>query len=445
MRLSLAIVLALLIVPSLGFGIGLGQIDDFETGLQNWRSGSNNPNPPEAVILGGGSDRVMVVTANGGSGAGSKLVVFNLAQWSGDYIAAGVTGVSLDLENLSSTELMIRLVVRGAGGSFASDAVDLPAGANLGTVILSLLPNDLTHVGVGPNDVDATLSNVTELRILHSAVPQSVGDVVDASIAVDDITAVQVFECAAGLKADTPADVLILPSFEVDTTVGDARTTYVSVHNGSDETLIARVSFFDTSSDLLRQDDVELVPHRTWNMNIRDMGDLAVDPDDIARGWVQIQTCRSGAVFASSASGSPKELGNHLWGDWLVVDHADDFASGDQLLQPADLCTKLASRLLDFGSGVRLRLFITDPQGEASPIPTATLTVYNEAGQMLETHQVFTDDTVVYLDLGGLLTTRFGMVMIEFSEGLGAALVEYTAFGRFSVAMNATCVNPPRR
>ncbi len=140
MRLSFPFVafLAFLLVPGLAPAIELGQLDDFQDGLQDWRSGNNNPNGPEAVMnLGpdGIGDWAMKITGNGG-GAGGALVVFNQEQWSGDYLAAGVTAVRFDLKNLSEVDLVVRVALRGASGSVASQASFLPAGGDYRSVTL---------------------------------------------------------------------------------------------------------------------------------------------------------------------------------------------------------------------------------------------------------------------------------------------------------------------
>ena len=45
----------------------------------------------------GAGDQYMRITSNGGFGAGSRLTVLNRTQWLGNYIAAGVTAVEMDL------------------------------------------------------------------------------------------------------------------------------------------------------------------------------------------------------------------------------------------------------------------------------------------------------------------------------------------------------------
>jgi len=155
-----------------------------------------------------------------------------------------------------------------------------------------------------------------------------------------------------------------------------------------------------------------------------------VDADGVARGSVQVHACAA-AGDAETAT---------LTGDYIYLDNEGNFATGNQLLRREDVCTKLQVRLPNFGSDIRLRLYASDPQGAL--VPTATFTVYNEAGAMLDNVPIMLTDAVTVVDSTELTATRFGTLDIELVEGGGALSVEYSAFGRFSVAMNATCVEP---
>ena len=88
-------------------GIEPLQRDDFQDGTtQGWTTGGANPNPPTWVSDGGPEgvgDGFLRVEGNGSSGAGGNLVAFNSAQWTGDYLAAGVTAIRADLRNLGRT------------------------------------------------------------------------------------------------------------------------------------------------------------------------------------------------------------------------------------------------------------------------------------------------------------------------------------------------------
>ena len=74
-------------------------------------------------------------SAVGGAGAGNRLTVINIDQWSGDYTAAGISAISMDLRNLGTTDLNIRLYLEDPIGGPPTDAavtgpVLLPSGGD---------------------------------------------------------------------------------------------------------------------------------------------------------------------------------------------------------------------------------------------------------------------------------------------------------------------------
>jgi hypothetical protein len=172
------------------FAIEPNQWDNFQDGTtQGWGSGAPNPNPPVVVMNGGPSgsgDAYLLVTSHGGTGAGSMLITFNTIQWSGDYITAGVTTISMHMNNLTNEELNMRVALQGPGGNFWSvNPVNLPAQSGWQVVQFSLLQSDLT----GGSNYNLTLSNVTQLRILHNPVGSHMGATIDADLGIDNITA----------------------------------------------------------------------------------------------------------------------------------------------------------------------------------------------------------------------------------------------------------------
>lgn len=184
--------LLLLLVP----GFAAAQPDDtevlwdhFQDGTtQGWTSGSPNPHPPVNMPDGGpagAGDRFLLVTSTGGSGAGSRLVTFNGTQWSGDYVAAGITVISMHLNNLGSADLTMRLWLEGPGGNFVtSAAVTVPAGSGWQTAVFSVEPDDLVGDGA-----EATLQAVRLLRLFHSPAPGFPGPALVAQLGVDNVTA----------------------------------------------------------------------------------------------------------------------------------------------------------------------------------------------------------------------------------------------------------------
>ncbi len=174
------------------FAIEPNQWNNFEDGTtQGWTCGLPNPNPPMVMFdggPGGNGNAYLHVMSNGGTGAGGKLVVFDTIQWTGNYIAAGVNKISMHLKNIANENLFIRIVVQGPGGSFWSvNAAMLAPQSDWQVAQFSLLPADLT----GGSDLNATLSDVTQLRILHSVAGSNIGDVVAADLGIDNISAAE--------------------------------------------------------------------------------------------------------------------------------------------------------------------------------------------------------------------------------------------------------------
>jgi len=182
--------LLLLLIPlSLQAQVALNQTDNFQDGtLNGWTSGAQNPTPPQNIASdgpAGASDKYMQVTSNGGSGAGSKLVIMNTTQWKGDYTSAGVTSISIHVKNEGSTALQLRVALIGASGDGVStSAVNLSVGSGWTSVVFPVTADALTGTNVA-----SALTSVTELRLLHSASASTKGDAIAAQLGVDDITA----------------------------------------------------------------------------------------------------------------------------------------------------------------------------------------------------------------------------------------------------------------
>ncbi len=167
------------------------QVDTFQDSTtQAWGSGAPNPNTPTVVLNDGPSgtnDIYLMATSSGNTGAGSKLVIFNNSQWTGDYISAGVNAISMYVNNFGSTDLSLRIALRGSGGDFWSkDPVSVNAGSGWQIAVFEI---DSMHLAGSGTSVSATLRNVNEIRILHSATGDYKGDAVTASLGIDNITA----------------------------------------------------------------------------------------------------------------------------------------------------------------------------------------------------------------------------------------------------------------
>jgi hypothetical protein len=169
--------------------ITLGHVDTFEGGsTQGWGSGANNGLPPTLASGGmqGADDHFLLVSASGVHGPGGKLVALAGDAWTGDFIAAGVNGLTMDLINLGSTDLSLRLYLLGGPGQSALtlSAASLPAGSGWTHVVFDIAPAALV------GSVLPTLANVSGLRLYHGPDAIYPGTDIAALLGIDNVTAV---------------------------------------------------------------------------------------------------------------------------------------------------------------------------------------------------------------------------------------------------------------
>ena len=170
--------------------VTLNQLENF-SGIHEWSSGDPNPNPP-VIVAGSGplgtGDNALRVTSNGGNSAGSRLIVFNETVWTGDYTAAGIFSLGVDLRNNGTTTLSMRLAFNGPGGWFVTAVAPVTAFSGWTSQVFDIRPAALVAAGGG--DPAATLAAVSELRILHSAAVDFRGAKVSSSFLVDNVRAI---------------------------------------------------------------------------------------------------------------------------------------------------------------------------------------------------------------------------------------------------------------
>ena len=186
----------------------LGQVDDFQDGTtQNWVEGAPSPNPPTNVSTGGpagAGDRFVQNISTGGFGPGSRQIMFNQVQWTGDYIAAGVSGLEMDLINLGQTDMTIHItmvnndLVNGLAAFSTTAGFNLPVGSGWQHATFSLLPADMTLVA-GSLNHEQVLSGITEVRILANNGPGFLGAPIAATLGTDNITAIPEPAAALGV------------------------------------------------------------------------------------------------------------------------------------------------------------------------------------------------------------------------------------------------------
>jgi len=185
--------------PGLAWGLSIGQQDTFQDGTTNGWSVSLldmfNPTPPANVATGGpggAGDSFLLITAVAGSGPGNLLSAINIRQWTGDFIVAGITGIRMDLNNLGSGDLSLRLLLSDAAGGaptnagFSTVPLLLPGHSGWTTAVFPITPGQLTPA-VG--SVLAALHGTAELQLYHAVGAGPPGEGVTGSLGVDNITA----------------------------------------------------------------------------------------------------------------------------------------------------------------------------------------------------------------------------------------------------------------
>jgi hypothetical protein len=200
--MGLGLVLSLLLASVADAAIQLGRLDDFQNGTtQGWAGGSSPTNIATGGPAGTGDRFLRINTANG------KLATFN-ATWGGDWLAAGVTQVAMDLNNLGTTELEIRLLLVDAGvhgGNFTSaHSLVLPAMSGWVHAVFSLAPDQMAYIGggVGSGVLSDTLAHVDRLLIRNDpGAPSPAGEApsITGTLGLDNLHAIPEPTAAAAL------------------------------------------------------------------------------------------------------------------------------------------------------------------------------------------------------------------------------------------------------
>ena len=178
------------------FGIVNGQIDTFEDGTtMNWANGAGNLINMDTGGPGGANDNFLQLSANGSPAIGGRLTTFNLFQWLGNYIAAGVNAIDLDLRNQGATTLSIRLAFKTQNlmnsPGYLSQAITLAPGGGWQHFTVSLSQASLIAVG-GPAAYNTFFTTGPgDARIINEAGTSTLnGDPIVGVVGIDNVHAV---------------------------------------------------------------------------------------------------------------------------------------------------------------------------------------------------------------------------------------------------------------
>jgi len=192
----LSIVVLLTVQPARA--ITLGQIDDFEDGTTaNW-------------FTQGGSVTFTNISDAGPMGAGdnalnadvpSRLVITNQMQWTGNYVAAGVTQISMDLRHQYSFPLAMRIGISngapgpsGTGDTYVTNySLAVPDDGQWHHLVFNISAGNFepSFANTFPSpSAAAALANVTQFRLLHNPTPRDFrGEFAAGTFQIDNVLA----------------------------------------------------------------------------------------------------------------------------------------------------------------------------------------------------------------------------------------------------------------
>jgi len=155
-----------------------------------------SPNPPVNIATGGpegANDNYLQDNSSGGFGAGSKMVIRNATQWSGNYTSEGIIAIKFNVR-VTTANVDIRIGMTGGGGAISSNnAVTVIAGSGWTSITIPIAASDMQTVtangAVNGFDIAATLTNCTEFRILSNSSPSFDGESIASRIEIDNVEA----------------------------------------------------------------------------------------------------------------------------------------------------------------------------------------------------------------------------------------------------------------
>jgi len=179
--------------PQFAGAITANQLDNFQAGtLQNWSGGSSPTNIATGGPAGTG-DRYLRISATS-----NFLGTFNLVQWSGNYVLAGIDQVSMNLNNFGPNAVSVRIMLftpgcnAGATGCTAwtsTNATTLVSGSGWVSASFSVKEANLTRV-LGSASYSSSLANIERLLIRHDSgtpTPPGSGEFVSATLGIDNV------------------------------------------------------------------------------------------------------------------------------------------------------------------------------------------------------------------------------------------------------------------
>ena len=178
----------------------LSQIDTFDADTMSWTSGANPVHIATGGPMGSGDGFLQLSRTS----YSFHIATANKAQWAGNYLAAGITALEMDLTDISrSAALNVRLMLWGDGGVWASSGL-VPVAAGWNHYFFGITAADLVFVnddvnsppgsGGGTGILADTLRNVTIMHLRHDyptpTIPGRHPPHITATLGIDNVAAI---------------------------------------------------------------------------------------------------------------------------------------------------------------------------------------------------------------------------------------------------------------
>ncbi len=174
MLAKLTLTLALVATAGVANAISLGSIDDFGADSEGWTVGGAGTPPTQVGDPSfDGQPGFLRHFSDGGGPNGKWLTWSEQADWTGDYLAAGVSALSLWADGRTGEDVPLWVAFDGPGGWFVSASQTIATADDWERYEFDLTEAGLTHVAAsGGTGVYAdTLGDVTRFELLAGPGP----------------------------------------------------------------------------------------------------------------------------------------------------------------------------------------------------------------------------------------------------------------------------------
>jgi hypothetical protein len=211
MKSAIVVTLCALLTYTCAFGAPVvGFVEDFEAGTHaNWHSGADVNNIPTGGPAGVDDNYLQLMRPYPAEPYSFHMGTHNDSNtWTGNYLAAGITAIEVDVNTFAvtagPTDLSFRLMIFGPGGQFSTaTAKTITTAAGWQHLVFDLSPSELVHVTGsttpnapdGPGILSDTLAAIDTILIRHdpAANPTPPGthpQHISATIGFDNIEAI---------------------------------------------------------------------------------------------------------------------------------------------------------------------------------------------------------------------------------------------------------------